>query len=191
MSKKMPHNNRISGSKALATNDMWSNVIGHDPYASASLSSSSSLTNEQAAGVLLLAKMSNVSGDVSRGGCQRCGNIGHLTFQCRNKIAPPKRDDSDDDDSSTSSSSSSSSSDHGHSTSVRNDGLDVAIVISNPSPVQVGKKREREVIVNREQKESKKRKKAKKNKKSEKKAKKAEKKAKKTEKKEKKSKKSC
>jgi hypothetical protein len=29
----MPHNNRVSGSHALKTNDMWSNIIGHNPYA--------------------------------------------------------------------------------------------------------------------------------------------------------------
>lgn len=29
----MPHNNRVSGSAALRTNDMWSKTIGHNPYA--------------------------------------------------------------------------------------------------------------------------------------------------------------
>ena len=29
----MPHNNRMSASTALRTNDMWSKTIGHDPYA--------------------------------------------------------------------------------------------------------------------------------------------------------------
>lgn len=30
---RMPHNNRMSASTALKTNDMWSKTIGHDPYA--------------------------------------------------------------------------------------------------------------------------------------------------------------
>ena len=29
----MPHNNRLSSSAALRTNDMWSKTIGHNPYA--------------------------------------------------------------------------------------------------------------------------------------------------------------
>lgn len=81
---KMPHNNRVSSSAALKMNSMWSKTIGYDPYAS---------TNEvvdkgedHAASLMLLARMSNLSGVESRGNCKRCGMLGHLTFQCRNPV---------------------------------------------------------------------------------------------------------
>lgn len=82
---KMPHNNRVSASAALKTNSIWTNTIGHDPYAAADeKDDDAKIASEQAAGLLLLAKMSNLSGSDSRGACKRCGMVGHLTFQCRN-----------------------------------------------------------------------------------------------------------
>jgi len=79
---------QMSGSIALRTNDMWSKTIGHDPYAEAKSANSavSKEMDEQAANIMLLAKMSNTGGE-SRGGCKRCGGVGHLTFQCRNPVA--------------------------------------------------------------------------------------------------------
>ena len=61
---KMPHNNRLSSSSALRTNDMWSKTIGYDPYANneEGRAADEASASEQAAGLLLLAKMSNVSG---------------------------------------------------------------------------------------------------------------------------------
>lgn len=61
---KMPHNNRMSGSGALKTNDMWAKTIGYDPYANKEDTSrvDEAVAAEQAAGLMLLAKMSNVSG---------------------------------------------------------------------------------------------------------------------------------
>ena len=39
----MPHNNRMSGSSALNTSDIWKNVIKYDPYAGAGDGECSSL----------------------------------------------------------------------------------------------------------------------------------------------------
>eukprot|EP00607_Mallomonas_marina_P008509 CAMPEP_0182417204 /NCGR_PEP_ID=MMETSP1167-20130531/1631_1 /TAXON_ID=2988 /ORGANISM="Mallomonas Sp, Strain CCMP3275" /LENGTH=119 /DNA_ID=CAMNT_0024590595 /DNA_START=109 /DNA_END=469 /DNA_ORIENTATION=+ len=100
---KMPHNNRVSGSAALRTNDMWSKTIGHNPYAAENEKQEDSSSAEQTAGLMLLAKMSNLSGGAdTRGACKKCGMVGHLTFQCRNAA----KVESEDDDSDTSSSES-------------------------------------------------------------------------------------
>ncbi len=61
-----------------------------------------------AASIMLLAKMSNLSGAEHRGACRRCNMVGHLTFQCRNPVAATVAqgvDSSSDSDSDTSSSS--------------------------------------------------------------------------------------
>eukprot|EP00602_Paraphysomonas_sp_CaronLab_P004416 CAMPEP_0185034358 /NCGR_PEP_ID=MMETSP1103-20130426/24169_1 /TAXON_ID=36769 /ORGANISM="Paraphysomonas bandaiensis, Strain Caron Lab Isolate" /LENGTH=154 /DNA_ID=CAMNT_0027570987 /DNA_START=113 /DNA_END=577 /DNA_ORIENTATION=- len=83
---------------------IWTKTIGHDPYAADNDTSAedSKIASEQAAGLLLLAKMSNLSGSDSRGACSKCGMAGHLTFQCRND---PKAEVQDSDESSSLSSS--------------------------------------------------------------------------------------
>ena len=109
---KMPHNNRVSGSIALRTNDMWSKTIGHNPYANQSEALTQDDKNADnnssiaANHLMLLAKMSNLSGVESRGGCKKCGALGHMTFQCRNAssgIITSHGKVNDDDDSSSSS----------------------------------------------------------------------------------------
>lgn len=103
---RMPHNNRVSSSAALKTNDMWSKTIGYDPYASGKAEEQQNDDEEsskQAATLLMLAKISNFSGVESRGGCKRCGLLGHMSFQCRNDISgkdPAPADDSSSDSSS-------------------------------------------------------------------------------------------
>jgi hypothetical protein len=104
---------QISGSAALRTNEIWSKTIGHDPYAAAKTQGSEIINAnaaEQAANYMLLAKMSN-AGSETRGGCKRCGGVGHLTFQCRNPIADTLSSSAkkEDIDSETSSSSDSDS----------------------------------------------------------------------------------
>ena len=61
---RMPHNNKMSASGALRTNDTWSKMIGYDPYANKDDTSAAdeAAAAEQAAGLMLLAKMSNLSG---------------------------------------------------------------------------------------------------------------------------------
>lgn len=92
---RMPHNNRMSASSALKTNDIWSKTIGHDPYAALiNVSEKNTQQSEQNANLLLLIKLSNVSGSESRGNCKKCGIIGHLTFQCRNTLVVSQQEDS-------------------------------------------------------------------------------------------------
>ena len=101
----MPHNNRVSASTALKTNDIWSKTIGYDPYAAANDDSKQKEEDSsKAASLMLLARLSNVAGAESRGGCKRCGMLGHMHFQCRNPIASaskPAAADNDDDESSS------------------------------------------------------------------------------------------
>ncbi|RYH05354.1 hypothetical protein EON65_44945 [archaeon] len=102
---KMPHGNRVSGSAALKTNDIWSKTIGYDPYANSSETKNEADIEAQRASLMLLARMSNLSGSESRGGCKKCGLLGHLAFQCRNvplkKESPTDEADSDSDSSSS------------------------------------------------------------------------------------------
>eukprot|EP00545_Synedropsis_sp_CCMP1620_P014834 CAMPEP_0119009158 /NCGR_PEP_ID=MMETSP1176-20130426/4184_1 /TAXON_ID=265551 /ORGANISM="Synedropsis recta cf, Strain CCMP1620" /LENGTH=128 /DNA_ID=CAMNT_0006961617 /DNA_START=109 /DNA_END=492 /DNA_ORIENTATION=+ len=68
---RMPHNNRVSTSGALATNDIWSKTIGHNPYAAASedqqadISSNAAENADKAKGLLELARHQNIAGDTS------------------------------------------------------------------------------------------------------------------------------
>jgi len=83
----MPHNNRVSSSDALKTNDIWTKTIGHDPYANSSEEGkqADAASEEQQQGLMLMARLNSVkNGAEVRGGCSRCGLLGHLTFQCRN-----------------------------------------------------------------------------------------------------------
>jgi hypothetical protein len=107
----MPHNNRVSASSALKTNDIWSKTIGYDPYAATNSGDTNKInleSLEQNESLKLLVKMSNLGGSDSRGGCKKCGMLGHLTFQCRNSTTTV-----DLDKRSELSSSSSSSDDSG------------------------------------------------------------------------------
>lgn len=100
----MPHNNRVSSSTALKTNDMWSKTIGYDPYANQDEDKDAEKNAIHAESLMLLARISNLSGVESRGGCKRCGMLGHLTYQCRNPVqnddgAKSESSESDSDDS--------------------------------------------------------------------------------------------
>ena len=99
----MPHNNRVSASAALRTNDIWSKTIGHDPYAAAIGDVTVRPSQEQNDSLRLLVKMSNVTCSESRGGCKKCGMLGHLTYQCQNNMeteihSPTSPSDSEHDD---------------------------------------------------------------------------------------------
>lgn len=80
---------------------IWTNTIGHDPYAAENENTEDAKAKEeQAAGLLLLAKMSNLGGGSSRGACGKCGMAGHLTFQCRNIVSKVESESSSEEDSS-------------------------------------------------------------------------------------------
>lgn len=62
-SVRMPHDNRMSSSEALKTNDIWTKTIGHDPYASDKLPKKTvvdAATEEQHQGLLLMARLNSV-----------------------------------------------------------------------------------------------------------------------------------
>ena len=103
----MEKRERLSGSSALKTNEIWSKTIGYDPYASnIDKKDEDNTKDEQVASFMLLAKMSKAAqGNNTTGACKRCGMLGHLTFQCRNSIQTSNNEanndsvsDSDSDD---------------------------------------------------------------------------------------------
>jgi len=131
---KMPANNRMHSSAALRTTDMWSNVIGDD-FGKANDSAGGGGKGgdgggnayEMSQNLMALARLSGASkGAANRGACKRCGEIGHLAFQCFNHVAAKKQvagdisstsseDDGDDDDDNKSIGSVSSTSSEGGS----------------------------------------------------------------------------
>jgi hypothetical protein len=84
-------NARLSTSGALATHDMWTSVVGHDPYASKSELESDKQggaeINSEAKGLFQLARITGQTSGVTPGACKKCGMIGHLFFQCRNDMS--------------------------------------------------------------------------------------------------------
>ena len=79
---KLPHNNRVNASIVLRTNNMWANTIGGGAVGSSSTSSRDLETEEQ---LLQLAKLAKSGGGENRGTCSKCNQLGHLSFQCRNR----------------------------------------------------------------------------------------------------------
>eukprot|EP00929_Paragymnodinium_shiwhaense_P015405 TRINITY_DN12349_c1_g1_i3.p1 TRINITY_DN12349_c1_g1~~TRINITY_DN12349_c1_g1_i3.p1 ORF type:complete len:197 (-),score=68.22 TRINITY_DN12349_c1_g1_i3:200-790(-) len=102
--------NRLSTSDSLRTNDIWSKSIGLDPHAgpgdAAPVTSIPEGTeiNSSAKGLFRLAQLTGNSSTIAPGSCKRCGQVGHLYFQCRNtftlnpKVNQPVEEEDDDDD---------------------------------------------------------------------------------------------
>mmetsp|Transcript_28113 Transcript_28113/g.65706 ORF Transcript_28113/g.65706 Transcript_28113/m.65706 type:complete len:191 (-) Transcript_28113:97-669(-) len=138
----MPSGNRLSVSDSLKTHDVWQKSVGYDPYAgqdeggpnTAALPEVGEI-NSSAKGLFRLAQLTGNSSTLAPGACKKCGQVGHLFFQCRNYMSSAARkqerieeepedddpqsedlfsgsnsDDSDDSDSCSRSSSSGSSS---------------------------------------------------------------------------------
>ena len=119
---RMPHNNRVSSSASLKTNDMWSKTIGYDPYAAegggddGGDAAQQAESMERAKGIMALAKISSAE----QGNSDRSTNFAKQVFWGLKRKAPPKGyevaalsdiDSEDDEDSSSSSDSSSDSDD--------------------------------------------------------------------------------
>lgn len=106
----MPHNNRMSSSAALTTSAIWKNVIKYDPYAGSEEQGGAAAAAEEAAmleqqqGLMDVVKIKarETLGAEQRGACRKCGNVGHLTYQCRNHLGGLNRalGDSESDSSS-------------------------------------------------------------------------------------------
>lgn len=97
---KRSHNNRVDGSRALRTHDIWQNAIGHDPYRGRdedAAPAQSSMSAEEAKKLLRMATAGSGANE-SRGACERCGVVGHLAIQCRNHIvlAPEEAEKEED-----------------------------------------------------------------------------------------------
>eukprot|EP00284_Hemiselmis_tepida_P012959 CAMPEP_0174934746 /NCGR_PEP_ID=MMETSP1355-20121228/50799_1 /TAXON_ID=464990 /ORGANISM="Hemiselmis tepida, Strain CCMP443" /LENGTH=298 /DNA_ID=CAMNT_0016181379 /DNA_START=66 /DNA_END=962 /DNA_ORIENTATION=+ len=175
---KMPANNRMHSSAALRTTDMWSNVIGDDfgkandaSGAAAGGSGQGNNAYEMSQNLMALARLSGASkGDAKRGACKRCGEIGHLAFQCFNHVQAKKQvagdisstssDEDDDEDDNKSIGSVSSTSSEGDSPR-----RPPSIMVQPKASSSSGKKRSRDDDDRDKEKERKKRKKDKKDKK--------------------------
>lgn len=78
----------MHSSAALRTTDMWSSVIGNEfgkANDSSAVAGGGQTENayEMNQNLMALARLSGASkGDAKRGSCKKCGEIGHLSFQC-------------------------------------------------------------------------------------------------------------
>eukprot|EP00922_Rhytidocystis_sp_ex-Travisia-forbesii_P064509 GHVS01095844.1.p1 GENE.GHVS01095844.1~~GHVS01095844.1.p1 ORF type:complete len:216 (-),score=47.38 GHVS01095844.1:442-1089(-) len=95
---RMPANNRLSVSDSLRTSEIWQKSVGYDPYAPDAVggsddpaSNAAGGINDKAKGLFALARLTGSSSAVTPGGCPKCGQIGHLSFQCRNLLSATKK----------------------------------------------------------------------------------------------------
>mmetsp|Transcript_12962 Transcript_12962/g.38561 ORF Transcript_12962/g.38561 Transcript_12962/m.38561 type:complete len:221 (-) Transcript_12962:162-824(-) len=117
-SGRMPSNNRLSVSDSLKTHDIWQKAVGYDPYAGGDEGGAQDShmiqdvgeINSSAKGLFRLAQLTGNSSTLAPGACKKCGQVGHLYFQCRNTLAAsgkkkhlqeelPEEDEEDDLDS--------------------------------------------------------------------------------------------
>merc|ERR1712003_22711 len=85
--------NRLSTSGSLQTHDVWTKSVGHDPYKGAGDADSGAMLQElgeinaSARGLFRLAQLTGNSSTLAPGACKKCGQVGHLYFQCRNNMS--------------------------------------------------------------------------------------------------------
>mmetsp|Transcript_10680 Transcript_10680/g.23538 ORF Transcript_10680/g.23538 Transcript_10680/m.23538 type:complete len:178 (+) Transcript_10680:59-592(+) len=91
---RMPANNRLSTSDSLNTHGIWQKTVGYDPYAGEGEQEQEYQNytrdgeiNQQAKGLFELARLTGNSSSVLPGACKHCNQVGHLAFQCRNKMS--------------------------------------------------------------------------------------------------------
>eukprot|EP00922_Rhytidocystis_sp_ex-Travisia-forbesii_P047114 GHVS01070213.1.p1 GENE.GHVS01070213.1~~GHVS01070213.1.p1 ORF type:complete len:205 (+),score=59.32 GHVS01070213.1:413-1027(+) len=94
---RMPANNRLSVSDSLRTSEIWQKSVGYDPYAPDSPAAAAGVgggvdevsggINDRAKGLFALARLTGSSSAITPGGCKKCGQLGHLSFQCRNLLS--------------------------------------------------------------------------------------------------------
>ena len=113
-------NNKLSGQGALRTHSMYGVIDGTQR-------ADVDATNQRAESLMELVRLQNLggAGEEARGGCRRCGGLGHLTFECRNeyRLLGDSEGVGDGDASSSSSSGDDSMSDS--ATSNDNDGREI------------------------------------------------------------------
>merc|ERR1712194_445590 len=81
--------NRISTSDSLGTHEVWQKSVKYDPYAGENEGGGTTMSeigeiNSSAKGLFRLAQLTGNSSTLAPGSCKRCGQVGHLYFQCRN-----------------------------------------------------------------------------------------------------------
>eukprot|EP00408_Alexandrium_pacificum_P061960 CAMPEP_0171165298 /NCGR_PEP_ID=MMETSP0790-20130122/6111_1 /TAXON_ID=2925 /ORGANISM="Alexandrium catenella, Strain OF101" /LENGTH=312 /DNA_ID=CAMNT_0011630079 /DNA_START=56 /DNA_END=992 /DNA_ORIENTATION=- len=89
----MPNGNRLSVSDSLKTHDVWQKAVGYDPYAGSEDAGGSAALpevgeiNSSAKGLFRLAQLTGNSSTLAPGACKKCGQVGHLFYQCRNYMS--------------------------------------------------------------------------------------------------------
>jgi len=97
---RMPAGNRLSTSDSLNTHQVWQKAVGYDPYAGEDEGKNESAIpevgeiNSSAKGLFRLAQLTGNSSTLAPGACKRCGQVGHLYFNCRNFLAGGKGQES-------------------------------------------------------------------------------------------------
>merc|ERR1712066_847343 len=77
---------------------MGQQSIGHDPYKGDDEGGQAALVetgeiNSSAKGLFRLAQLTGNSSTLAPGACKRCGQVGHLYYQCRNTMSFSKKPD--------------------------------------------------------------------------------------------------
>eukprot|EP00920_Eleutheroschizon_duboscqi_P017760 GHVT01042542.1.p1 GENE.GHVT01042542.1~~GHVT01042542.1.p1 ORF type:complete len:227 (-),score=72.45 GHVT01042542.1:1000-1680(-) len=86
---RMPADNRVSTSVSLKTSEIWQKSVGYDPYAPTEVPADRNAEEavEKARGLFQLARLTGNTSSITPGACQKCNQLGHLSFQCRNMLA--------------------------------------------------------------------------------------------------------
>lgn len=83
----MPQSNRVAVSASLRTHAIWTDSVGYDPYAPEKPANpEEDLLKDKAKELLTLARLTGTLSSHTPGSCPKCGQVGHLGFQCRNDV---------------------------------------------------------------------------------------------------------
>ncbi|KAL7065980.1 zinc knuckle family protein [Cryptosporidium serpentis] len=84
-SSHLPSSNRVKVSDSLKATDVWKKSVGYDPYSSKNETKQNLFDAHKVdKGMNDIAKLTGSSFDIIPGTCKNCGQIGHLSYQCRN-----------------------------------------------------------------------------------------------------------
>ncbi|EEA06524.1 zinc knuckle family protein [Cryptosporidium muris RN66] len=81
----LPPSNRVKVSSSLKTTDIWKKSVGNNPCSSKNEVKRNIFDAHKVdKGMNTIAKLTGSSFDTIPGACNNCGQIGHLSYQCRN-----------------------------------------------------------------------------------------------------------
>merc|ERR1712129_564140 len=95
----MPVDNRLSVSDSLKTHDVWQKTVKYDPHGGKDEGGLGTVIpevgeiNSSAKGLFRLAQLTGNSSTLAPGSCKRCGQVGHLFFNCRNYMLLEKQNE--------------------------------------------------------------------------------------------------